>query len=377
MNKQNKNIAVLSFSFMWVMSLAFTPHVLAEQITITGNGAESVNEVVVSKENTSTTQQTNNADITNSITNEVSTGNNSTSFNTGGDTAVQTGDATVVTEVTNTANTSIVEQKNCCEAQQGTVTVSGNGANSYNEANVSSNYTNNVNVYQNANIVNDITTYANTGNNQANYNNGDSIIRTGDIKAKTNVTSGPINFSYVSVPSYSKKPLSVNIIGNGFGSWNTVNVDDDSDTNIHIENVATVINDLKEHYSTGDNKADYNNGDVVILTGDIESYTSIDNDVNTSVVDVDCKCDKEEDKDKEVPVAPVGGNVPPSSQASPSNGSSVPAITTAAEVIAAATLPITGNNWLVLALFGNIMMLLLGAYLRLRSGRSPGYNVAL
>ncbi|MBA3724258.1 MAG: hypothetical protein H0W89_05225 [Candidatus Levybacteria bacterium] len=376
MNKQNKNIAVLSFSFMWVMSLTFTPHALAEQITITGNGAESVNEVVVTKKNESVTQQTNNADIVNNISNNASTGDNTASFNTNGNTSIQTGDATVVTEVTNTANTSIVEQKNCCDSQQGTVTVSGNGANSHNNANVSSNYTANVRVYQNANIVNDITTYANTGNNRANYNNGDSLIRTGDIKAKTHITSGPINLSYVSVPLYSNKPLSVTIIGNGFGSWNTVNVHDEDDTNIDIENVATVINDLKEHYSTGDNKADYNNGDVAILTGDIASYTSIDNGpINVSVVKVDCACDK--DTDKEVPVAPVGGTIPPPSQASPSSGSSVPAITTAAEILAATTLPITGNNWLALALFGNIMMLLLGAYLRLRSGRSPGYNVAL
>jgi hypothetical protein len=38
-----------------------------------------------------------------------------------------------------------------------------------------------------------------------------------------------------------------------------------------------------------------------------------------------------------------------------------------------AILPSTGGNWLLFSLLGNIMMFFLGAYLRLRSGRSPGF----
>lgn len=359
------------------MGITTTPHVLAEEINITGNGAASVNEVVVSNNNQSNIEQTNTANVVNNISNTTNTGDNNASGNTNGNAEIVTGDVQQETSVSNTMNQSIVEQNNCCQNSQNNVTISGNGAFSDNKALVQSNNNTSVNVYQDADVINNVKTYANTGNNSASYNTGgDTVIKTGNIKAKTLLHNGPINLSYIKIPAASKGSSSIKIIGNGFGSWNTVNLDDNNETNIEVVNVANVLNNLKENYSTGDNDAKFNTGgDAAIRTGDIHAMTTIDNGpINVSKVVIDCKCDKEKEKEEaapSAPAAPVGGNIPPPSQLNP--GGPAPVTTIAQHIAAGPQLPITGNNWMVLALFGNIMMLLLGAYLRLRSGRSPGF----
>lgn len=44
-------------------------------------------------------------------------------------------------------------------------------------------------------------------------------------------------------------------------------------------------------------------------------------------------------------------------------------------ILTTSTLPLAGSNWVWFALFANIIMLFMGRYLRLHSGRSPGdYN---
>jgi hypothetical protein len=355
------------------MGIAATPHVLAEEINISGNGAASVNEVVVSNNNESNIEQTNTANVVNNVSNTTNTGGNTASGNTGGNAEIVTGNVQQETNVSNTMNQSVVEQNNCCQETKNNINVSGNGAFSSNEADIQSSNNTSINVYQEANIINNIETYANTGNNTASYNTGgETGIKTGDIKAKTNVKNGPINLSYIKVPTSSNKSSSVQIIGNGFGSWNNVQLEQNDEINIEVVNVANVLNNLKEHYTTGDNTSQFNTGDDTnILTGDVYASTTIDNGpINVSKVAIDCKCEKEKEKTKEAPTAPVGGNIPPPSQVNPVGPAPVTAI--AQHIAVGPQLPITGNNWLVLALFGNIMMLLLGAYLRLRSGRSPG-----
>lgn len=382
MKKRTQKISIFTFSILWLASMVLSPQVYAEQITVTGNGSESVNTVVVSETTQTKVEQTNEANVVNNVSTESKTGNNDASFNTTGNTMVQTGDAVQQTQVTNSMNTSVLNQSDCCKQQETNIHVSNNGAFSTNHVSVNNTNTTSVNVYQNANVVNNIESEANTGNNDASFNtDGDSVIKTGDIKAVTKVKNGSINLSYIKIPAKGNfSDRTVKIFGNGFGSWNTVDLDEDNDTYIQTVNVANVLNDLKQNYSTGDNKAKFNtDGDTAIITGDIAASTSIDNSpINVNKVEIDCECEKKEkvkEKEKEVPAAPVGGNVPPPSQVTPQGpGPAAPVVHLAS---VGPQLPVTGNNWLVLALFGNIMMLLLGAYLRLRSGRSPGALLAM
>ncbi len=85
----------------------------------------------------------------------------------------------------------------------------------------------------------------------------------------------------------------------------------------------------------------------------------------------DCGCQQEDTPAKPYDAAPIAT---PSSPLLTGGPTFAPVI---ADVIAGAILPTNGISLLVLALFGNIMMLLLRSYLRLRSGRSPGITYPL
>jgi hypothetical protein len=73
----------------------------------TGNGANSTNENSVNQDSSTTTTQTNTAVINNTLDLSANTGGNSASYNTGGDSAVQTGDATIIANIVNFVNNNI------------------------------------------------------------------------------------------------------------------------------------------------------------------------------------------------------------------------------------------------------------------------------
>jgi len=215
--------------------------------TNTGNGADSTNTASSSSNAQNTTSQDNNADITNTLVLDGQTGNNSTSFNTGGDSGVQTGDVNITANVLNIANLNLIggnywlvlvnEAGNwigkilgapsgstvaatplldiIVNPQTGSVTAtnSGNGAGSDNSADASSQTNSTTTQTNNAKINNELNLSANTGENSSSFNTGgNSNIITGDA----NIVANIVNF------------VNNNIVGNGklfvtvvnvFGSW--------------------------------------------------------------------------------------------------------------------------------------------------------------
>jgi hypothetical protein len=73
-----------------------------------GNGTGSENTGSVAQTNNTNITQTNDAKIVNNVNLAANTGRNSASQNTGGDTKVQTGDATIVANIVNFVNNNIV-----------------------------------------------------------------------------------------------------------------------------------------------------------------------------------------------------------------------------------------------------------------------------
>jgi hypothetical protein len=71
------------------------------------NGTNSTNDTSASVTNTNTTNQTNNADIDNNLKLTANTGGNQTSDNTGGNSNIKTGDATIVANMINFVNNNI------------------------------------------------------------------------------------------------------------------------------------------------------------------------------------------------------------------------------------------------------------------------------
>src|SRR5438046_2400879 len=90
--------------FIFLIAFVSPANADSSDITITGNGASSANQVEVSNSSQATVSQTNNSSVTNNITTNQNTGGNTTSANTGGDTNISTGDTSSQTIVNNNVN---------------------------------------------------------------------------------------------------------------------------------------------------------------------------------------------------------------------------------------------------------------------------------
>ncbi|TSC88183.1 MAG: Uncharacterized protein G01um101416_206 [Microgenomates group bacterium Gr01-1014_16] len=211
-----------------------------------GNGADSTNTANIDSTLTDSTIQSNDVVIENTLVLDADTGANKTSGNTGGDSAISTGDSNVTAQVLNVANSNISggtwwlvlvneagqwigrilgapvganyagsADTQFTVGQSGEITAvnSGNGSGSTNDANVSQTTTNTTVQTNSATVQNDLKLTANTGGNSASYNtNGDSNIQTGDATIMANI----VNFVNNNVTGGGK--LFVTVV-NVFGSW--------------------------------------------------------------------------------------------------------------------------------------------------------------
>lgn len=79
------------------------------------------------------------------------------------------------------------------------------------------------------------------------------------------------------------------ITGNGSSSDNTISVEKSNDTTVVQSNTAVVNNTVSSNATTGGNRANDNtNGDVMIRTGNATTATTIENNLNSNVAQVDC-----------------------------------------------------------------------------------------
>jgi len=361
-----------------VAFLAFRPTLArAEELVISGNGSSSVNEVNVASDNTTSVVQNNNTGVTNIVNANTNTGGNTASENTGENVNLDTGNSQVEVAVVNSVNSSEVEGQGCCGSAVNSG-ISGNGENSLNNLTISQLVYNSINQTNNASITNDVNVYGNTGNNSANENSGNVNIQTGNVKVQATIVNQNVNISHVNYGSGGFS-LSALINGNGSGSVNSLTANFSNNNNVNVNNVSNIYNNLDINADSGNNTANGNLGNVSIKTGDVFIGAFLDNAANHNLVDIDC-CDFDPDD----PDDPGEPSVPPTSNDSPkggsvggttSGGSSGGGSTSVGSVLAAAiggiTLPATGSNAILLATIANVIMFLMGLYLRLRSGRSP------
>lgn len=279
------------FNFLVILlaihSLIFTPSVSALELVVTDNGSGSTNEVNIEVETETSVTQTNDANIQNSVTEDLNTGGNVASDNTDGDVNIQTGDINSESSISNELNNSYVETEACCATTD--VKISGNGADSQNSVNLNQNTNTNINVANNAQITNSINGTANTGGNKANNNTNESVsIDTGNINVQNEIVNDPVNTSFVQASSGFSK-LSAAISDNGASSENIIKADFNDDLNILINHSADIGNYIIWDANTGDNEVSGNTGgDVSISTGNIDIVNFIENFVNIGGVDVVC-----------------------------------------------------------------------------------------
>jgi hypothetical protein len=261
-------------------------------LLITGNGAESDNDVVVTQVTTTTVSQNNVANISNDVDADADTGGNDANYNTGGSVSVKTGDATTGVGISNTANSNVADIDGCC-AVDASVEISGNGYNSDNDAALT--LVNDTQVFQNnyANIKNDVDADSDTGDNDANYNTGGDVwVETGDattsVLIKNKVNS---NLAQIGDGAGGSGSVSLKILGNGAKSDNDIALAFQRSLLLAQNNLADIRNDVDADADTGNNDANYNTGgNVGIKTGDATVGVGIDNLANFNSADLNCGC---------------------------------------------------------------------------------------
>lgn len=362
-----------------LLNLTITSAAKAEEIVITvdGNGSGSSNEAQVQSQATTEVSQNNSANVTNNVDSNTNTGNNDATQNTGGDTTISTGDAENTTNVNNeNINTNVANVTDCCNGGT-TVNVSGNGAGSTNVGVADSSTTHLVSQNNYASISNNITVNANTGYNNASFNGGSSAIITGNIKALTYVNNENINNSFYDGQISMMGDSSVIIKDNGTDSFNMVTLNDDTSILISNNNLANILNNVEHNLNTGGNTTLANIGDAAIITGNIISDITINNEnINSNFVEVSCNnCNKPNGDGDGDGNGNGGGPTPPTTpgtstvqgaggSSSSGNGSSGPA---------GNILPATGNS-IPYTLFATLIlffMFLSGLYLRFNSAHAP------
>lgn len=271
-----------------ILFQALIPAAFAAEVDINGNGAFSDSAVKLSNESKTSVDQSNSANVTNRVDSNASTGDNSSSFNTGGDSRIMTGDAVnkvnVSTDVN--ANKAIIDQgsgNNDFNAK-----ISGNGAFSDNTIKAANENKVKLNQDNNANISNDINARANTGKNDSNFNTGgDSITVTGDAKTWVSVNNeANKNIANVNnVGGSSSDP--VTITGNGAFSDNAVKLKNKSAVISHQNNDAKIANHVDSNANTGKNDSRFNTGGTTaILTGNAVNKVKVDNLANFNAADI-------------------------------------------------------------------------------------------
>lgn len=275
---------------------AFAPLAFADTtIVVTGNGTDSNNTANVTTSQNVTVMQSNDANVTNNVTSDAKTGSNEANRNTGGNVTIDTGNANSTVNVSTKANVNSADTGcTTCGTGNTTVTVSGNGDNSTNNATVNTGKNSGTQVFQEneADVHNYVDSDAKTGDNEAERNTGgDVTIRTGNAASNTTVNN-TVNANLATVGGGTGgNSVSAQISGNGVDSHNGIKLTVGNSVGIWQSNDAYIDNHVESDAKTGGNEAEHNTGgNVTIDTGSAKADTTVSNMANFNAADVDCGC---------------------------------------------------------------------------------------
>jgi hypothetical protein len=167
------------------------------------------------------------------------------------------------------------------------VTISGNGADSYNKVKVKNVKKTSVKQKNTANVSNTIGVNQNTGGNKANKNTGgDVTVTSGNATATvsvTNMTGG--NYLAWDSECGCITDTTVDIKDNGADSVNKANIVNYSSTKVYQGNSATITNSIGVSQTTGDNSANKNTGGSVdVMSGDAHAEITVENTTGDNVL---------------------------------------------------------------------------------------------
>ena len=172
---------VTGFATLSIFLAAFTPVLAATTtVTISGNGEESVNSVLVKNKCKTVVKQSNTIDSTVNLTVNGNTGGNEVSHNTGSGNTINTGSVTnsVTVDLTGGDNTINSVPTCCCAGGEGsnsqTVSVTNNGEETVNTVTIKNKHK--LILKQKSKLKSSVTASVtgDTGNNESEHNTGGS-----------------------------------------------------------------------------------------------------------------------------------------------------------------------------------------------------------
>jgi hypothetical protein len=266
-------------------------------VTISGNGTGSNNDVDVNNDHSTELYQTNNATVYNTVDANSRTGGNDANRNTGGDVLVRSGDAssTVILDTTANANWARIGGSNGNNNGSLDIMVSGNGSNSDNTVNFDSNPSVTLVQDNNAVVTNDVDANAKTGYNDANDNTGgDVAVVSGDADVEV-LVDNMVNFNAADVDCGCVSDIMGKISGNGTGSDNDIDVELGDELEVFQDGNGYLANYLDGDAKTGENDSNRNVGeagsDPFVMSGDADSFTGVSNSGNVNVYGSDVDLD--------------------------------------------------------------------------------------
>jgi len=261
-------------------------------ISLTGNGAFSTNNGSVNNNNTTTLSQNNQANVTNAVSANSSTGSNDAGFNTGGNTTIKTGNAGVGVTIDTMANSNVALVGGGAVAGAGngsSITINGNGAFSENSAAINKNSAIVLGQNNDAAIVNAVDAAAHTGDNSTGFNTGGTeTVWTGNATTLVGIDNA-VNFNAASVDcGCILGGTTLKIAGDGAYSGSDVTANDTSVLAVGAVNDAALYNAVAHDATTGTNDAGFNTasvlgGDPLVKTGNAYSSTDLSNSGNENV----------------------------------------------------------------------------------------------
>lgn len=243
--------------------------------------------------------QANTATVTNNLNLSADSGNNIASFNDG-DATITTGDATVSANALVFANNNISGNViygvvNIYGKLTGDIILPEFAATDTHQDIVQTPQT--LTQQNDATIVNNVTIDANTGSNETNRNDGNASIETGEVTSDVNILTIANNNITNGVWWLVLINEAGNWVGRLVGSDGThmaasqgtafaLGSDGQmvADNTVSQTNNATLHNNLTLSANTGNNKANGNNGNSKIVTGDVNIVANVVNFVNNNIV---------------------------------------------------------------------------------------------
>ncbi len=360
----------VSLTLCVALQLQIFTQAYAEEIVISGNGANSQNEVSVESNQNTAVHQDNSSEIQNNVDSNANTGDNTSNSNQG-DTAIKTGDTSSEVNISNeNINANVATNNPCCTNSETTIKIENNGAESNNIINSQTSQTVNSNQNNNTVITNNITVKANTGSNTASYNNGHVVINTGSITSSIQLDNSNINSS-VQHLSFGQKAVVLAIHNNAADSINKMFYSDPKTLASTSSNNSFITNNIMSLLNTGKNTAKGNTGDVYIKTGGILSLIEINNSANSNFLYADCDCEKPENPSPTPTITPAPSPKPCIENCHPSSGS-VGGASASSAASGGDVLPATGSYLLYFITLASLITFFSGWYLRYRSGIAPG-----